>query len=227
MVPIATNVNFLPTISIDCQEIRLWELIKWSSEKNALIFSQILSTNSLRECIEISLENLYVDNGASIVNLPSTLAISDAFDILIDSKLHYCHFLLNWIFFSLLEINLRKKGQKVTYLLSEKGQLVINGVIPNHPFFNQWVDLCRQLLDLQFKQTVTNVPWLQFPRDSRLFNTFFCLILSVFGPTKFKVLRAINPELYTVNSRSNFTDQIFNMHFSRRLPCSLIPFICL
>ena len=168
-----------------------------------------------------------MDNGASRVNLPSTLTISDAFDILIDSKLHYCHLLLNWIFFSLLEIDVPKKGQKVTYLLSEKGQLVINGVIPHHPFFNQWVDLCRQLLDLQFKQTVTNAPWLQFPRDSRLFNTFFCLILSVFGPTKFKVSRAINPELYTVNSRSNFTDQIFNMHFSREFPCSLISLICL
>ena len=171
-MPIVTNINFLLTISVDCQEIRLWELIKWSSEKNALISSQILSTNSLRECTEISLENLYVDIGVSRVNLTSTLAISDAFDILIDSKLHYCHFLLNWIFFSLLEINLRKKGQKVTYLLSEKGQLVINGVIPNHPFFNQWVDLCRQLLDLQFKQTVTSIPSLHFPQDSGLFDIF-------------------------------------------------------
>ena len=32
--------------------------------KNALIFYQILSTHSLRKCIEISLENLYVDAGA-------------------------------------------------------------------------------------------------------------------------------------------------------------------
>ena len=31
--------------------------------ENALIFYQILSTNSLRKCIEISLENLYVDIG--------------------------------------------------------------------------------------------------------------------------------------------------------------------
>ena len=30
----------------------------------ALIFRQILSTHSLRKCIEISLENLYVDIGA-------------------------------------------------------------------------------------------------------------------------------------------------------------------
>ena len=32
--------------------------------ENALIFYQILSTNSLRKCTEISLENLYVDTGA-------------------------------------------------------------------------------------------------------------------------------------------------------------------
>ena len=32
--------------------------------KNALIFYQILSTHSLRKCMEISLENLYVDTGA-------------------------------------------------------------------------------------------------------------------------------------------------------------------
>ena len=28
-----TNINFLLTISIDCQEIRLWELIKWSPKR--------------------------------------------------------------------------------------------------------------------------------------------------------------------------------------------------
>ena len=32
--------------------------------ETALIFKQILSTNSLRKCMEISLENLYVDIGA-------------------------------------------------------------------------------------------------------------------------------------------------------------------
>ena len=31
--------------------------------ENALIYYQILSTNSLRPCMEISLENLYVDIG--------------------------------------------------------------------------------------------------------------------------------------------------------------------
>ena len=44
--------NNIHTLSRD----KLWELIK-----NALIYYQILSTNSLRKCIEISLENLYVD----------------------------------------------------------------------------------------------------------------------------------------------------------------------
>ena len=33
-------------------------------EKNTLIFYQILSTHSFRKCMEISLENLYVDTGA-------------------------------------------------------------------------------------------------------------------------------------------------------------------
>ena len=35
-----------------------------SEDKNALIFYQILSTHSLRNCMEIHLENLYVDTGA-------------------------------------------------------------------------------------------------------------------------------------------------------------------
>ena len=35
--------------------------------KKALIFYQILSTNSLRKCMEISLENSYVDIGAKKV----------------------------------------------------------------------------------------------------------------------------------------------------------------
>ena len=29
-VPMVTNINFLPTISLPCQEIRLWEVMKWS-----------------------------------------------------------------------------------------------------------------------------------------------------------------------------------------------------
>ena len=32
--------------------------------ENALIYYQILSTNSVRKCMEISQENLYVDLGA-------------------------------------------------------------------------------------------------------------------------------------------------------------------
>ena len=31
-----TNINFLLTISIDCQEIRLWELIIWSPKRKCL-----------------------------------------------------------------------------------------------------------------------------------------------------------------------------------------------
>ena len=52
--------NNIHTLSTD----KLWELIKWSPKKNALIFYQILSTHSLGKCMEISLENLYVDTGA-------------------------------------------------------------------------------------------------------------------------------------------------------------------
>ena len=32
-VQIVTNINFLPMISVHCQEIRLWELIKWSPKR--------------------------------------------------------------------------------------------------------------------------------------------------------------------------------------------------
>ena len=32
-VSIVTNINFLLTISIHCQEIRLWELLKWSPKR--------------------------------------------------------------------------------------------------------------------------------------------------------------------------------------------------
>ena len=54
------SANNIHTLSRD----KLWELIKWSHKRNALIYHQILSTHSLRKCIEISLENLYVDTGA-------------------------------------------------------------------------------------------------------------------------------------------------------------------
>ena len=59
-VPMVTNINFLLTISIHCQEIRLWELINDHLRENALIFYQILSTHSLIKCLENSLENFCV-----------------------------------------------------------------------------------------------------------------------------------------------------------------------
>ena len=37
--------------------------------RNVLIFYQILSTNSLTKCMEISLENLYVDIGMKELSL--------------------------------------------------------------------------------------------------------------------------------------------------------------
>ena len=66
-VPIVININFLQTISINSQEIRLWELINDHQRENNLIYYQILSTYTLRKSIETSLENLYVDTGASRV----------------------------------------------------------------------------------------------------------------------------------------------------------------
>ena len=63
LVIILTNVNFLLTISIHGQDVRLWELVKWSAKRKCLIFYQILSTYSLRKCVKISLENLYMDIG--------------------------------------------------------------------------------------------------------------------------------------------------------------------
>ena len=40
----------------------------------ALIYKQILSTYSLRKCMEISLENLYLDIGAERVKFPFLFA---------------------------------------------------------------------------------------------------------------------------------------------------------
>ena len=64
LTPTVNNINLLLTISIHCQEIRLWELLKWSPRENALIIYDIILTHSLRKCTENSLENLYVDFGA-------------------------------------------------------------------------------------------------------------------------------------------------------------------
>ena len=63
-VCIIIKINFLLTISLDYHEQSLWELTKWSQIEKYLIFYQILLTNSSRKCMEISLENLYVDIGA-------------------------------------------------------------------------------------------------------------------------------------------------------------------
>ena len=61
--PNSAQNQFSPKDIIDYHEQRLWELTKWSQIEKYLICYQILSTNSLRKCMEISLENLYVDIG--------------------------------------------------------------------------------------------------------------------------------------------------------------------
>ena len=44
-VPMVTNIKFLLTISIHCQEIRLWELLKWSPKRKCLdLLSNSLNT---------------------------------------------------------------------------------------------------------------------------------------------------------------------------------------
>ena len=48
--------------------------------ENALIFKQILPTNSLRKSMVISLENLYVDIGAQIVKRSLRISSSDPFE---------------------------------------------------------------------------------------------------------------------------------------------------
>ena len=56
-VPRVANINCLLTISLHYQGKRLWE-------GNAVNLYQILSTNTLRKYMGISLENLCVDNAA-------------------------------------------------------------------------------------------------------------------------------------------------------------------
>ena len=85
-------IKLLLTLSIHNQEKKLWELMKssihhqryqytikrkkWENLRNdnqredALILEQFLSNNSLRKCMEISLENLYVNIRASPVPPP-------------------------------------------------------------------------------------------------------------------------------------------------------------
>ena len=50
-------INFLLTSSVHSYENRQND----HQRKTTLIFYQLLSTKSLRQCMEISLENLYVD----------------------------------------------------------------------------------------------------------------------------------------------------------------------
>ena len=63
-VPRKTNINFLRIILIYNQEKSYEYLLNYHQRENALIFYQILFTNSLRKCMEISVENLFVDIGA-------------------------------------------------------------------------------------------------------------------------------------------------------------------
>ena len=77
-VPIVTNIDFLPMISLHCQETRWWELIKWSPKRKCFDLLSNSLNSFLTTYIEISLENLYVDSGAwrvknAIVNLPLRL----------------------------------------------------------------------------------------------------------------------------------------------------------
>ena len=63
-VPVVTKINFLLMISMHCQEISHENWQKDHQREKALIYYQILSTNSLWKCMEISLKNLYADTGA-------------------------------------------------------------------------------------------------------------------------------------------------------------------
>ena len=64
-----TNINFLLTISICCQEKWLWEVIKWSVKKKCFdLLLNSLNNFFLRKCMKISMENLYVDIRAQRVN---------------------------------------------------------------------------------------------------------------------------------------------------------------
>ena len=61
------NSGYRPGSPTPCKQgLNDMKWIKWSLRENALIVDQILLTtcDSFKECIEISLENLYVDTGA-------------------------------------------------------------------------------------------------------------------------------------------------------------------
>ena len=63
-VPRVTKISFLQTISIHHQEKRLGELRNDEQRRNALIFYQVLSTDFIRQFMDTSAENLYLDIGA-------------------------------------------------------------------------------------------------------------------------------------------------------------------
>ena len=61
-----TNINFLLTLSIQMSRDKVMRIDKNNDHQSeiGLIFYKILSTHSLKRCMEVSLENLYVDIGA-------------------------------------------------------------------------------------------------------------------------------------------------------------------
>ena len=59
------NINFLLTLSIQMSRDKVMRIDKMITKVEiALIFYKILSTHSLKRCMEVSLENLYVGIGA-------------------------------------------------------------------------------------------------------------------------------------------------------------------
>ena len=54
-----TNINFLLTISIQCQEIRLWELTKWSSKRKCF--------DLLSNPLNLSMKEMYGDQFGEFV----------------------------------------------------------------------------------------------------------------------------------------------------------------
>ena len=60
LVSRVTNINFLLTTSADQQDLRLWELLNWSSQGERFDLKPNSLNYSLKKCMEIRLENLYV-----------------------------------------------------------------------------------------------------------------------------------------------------------------------
>ena len=59
-----TNIKFLPTTSADQQEKGLWELLNWLPKVERFDLKPNSLNYSYKKCMEISLENLYVDRAA-------------------------------------------------------------------------------------------------------------------------------------------------------------------